>query len=328
MRRREFIAGLGSAAAVALPIRTRAQQSTKPVVGILHLVSSPDRDSPGVPALRKGLAEAGFDERNLIIEYRGSYDQSELPALAQELARRPVAAIVALGGGATALAAKGATATIPVVFAAPNDPVELGLVAALNRPGGNLTGVTGFTDEVAAKRMATLRELLPRATKVAFLTRLAVDDPANLLTKPVSRAAETLGLQLQYITAASESELEPAFKRLSDLHIDVVLADTSGPYVRWRHQIAALAARFNLPTIYAQRPFVEAGGLISYGTDYDEMYRQAGAYLGRILKGERPGDLPVLQPTKLELVINLKTARALGLTIPETLLATADEVIQ
>jgi putative ABC transport system substrate-binding protein len=326
MRRREFIAGLSAA---AWPLAVGAQQVNTPVIGILHLVTSPDQNSQGVPAFRKGLGEAGFvDGRNLAVEYRGSNNEFELAALANDLARRRVAAIAAFGGGATALAAKAATAAIPIVFAAPNNPVELGLVASLNRPGGNLTGVTGFTDELAAKRLALLRELIPHAASIAFLARIAPDDPTNLLSKPLSKAAATLGLQLHFVVVNSEFELEPSFAKLAQRHVSGVLADTSGPFFAWRSQIAALAARHNIPAIYARREFVEAGGLISYGPDYDDLYHRAGVYLGRILKGEKPADLPVQQPTKFELVISLKTANALGLTIPETLLATADEVIQ
>ncbi len=248
--------------------------------------------------------------------------------MADDLVRRRVSAIAAVGSGVTALAAKAATSAIPIVFAAPNNPVELGLVATLNRPGGNLTGVTGFIDELASKRVAMLHELAPRAVTIAVLSTLAENESANLLSKPVSDAAGRLGLQPHFITANSEPELEPAFEKLASMRAGALLVDTNAALVAWRSQIVALAARHGIPTIYARRAFVEAAGLMSYGADFDDLYHQAGLYLGRILKGEKPADLPVVQPAKFELAINLITAKALGVTIPETLLATADAVIQ
>jgi putative tryptophan/tyrosine transport system substrate-binding protein len=328
MRRREFIAGLGGAA--AWPVVTSAQQSRVPTIGVLHLVPSPDRNSPGIPALLKGLGSAGFIEgQNLAIEYRGANNQSgQLRALADDLVRHRVAAIAAVGSGVTALAAKAATTAIPIVFAAPNNPVELGLVATLNRPSGNLTGVTGFIDELASKRVAMLHELAPRAAIIAVLSTLAESDSANLLSKHVSDAAARLGLQSHFINADSEPDLDPAFEKLASLGAGALLVDTNAALIAWRSQIVALAARRGIPTVYARREFVEAGGLMSYGANFDDLYHQAGLYVGRILKGEKPADLPVVQPAKFELAINLKTAKALGLIIPESLLATADEVIQ
>jgi putative tryptophan/tyrosine transport system substrate-binding protein len=328
IRRREFIAGLGSV--VTWPVVARAQQPAVRVIGLLH-VTSADLDSASATSIRAGLAEEGFIAgQNLAIEYRWADNQFErLPALADDLVRRRVAAIGAFGGSASALAAKRATTTIPIVFAAPNNPVELGIVASLNRPGGNLTGVAGFVDEVAGRRLAMLHELAPDAVVIGVLRNPAGADPSDdLFGMAVVDAAARLKLQLHHVAANTEAELEPVFANLAQAKVRALLATTSGPLGTWRHRVAALAAEHKILTLYARRDFVEAGGLMSYGADIPDLYRRAGIYLGRILKGEKPSDLPVLLPTKFELVINLKTAAALGLTIPETLLATADEVIQ
>jgi putative tryptophan/tyrosine transport system substrate-binding protein len=328
VKRREFIAGLGSVA--AWPVAPRAQQPAVPVIGLLH-VTSADLNSSAISSIRAGLAEAGFIAgQNLAIEYRWANSQFErLPALADDLVRRRVAAIGALGGSASALAAKRATTTTPIVFAAPNNPVELGIVASLNRPGGNLTGVAGFVDEVAGRRLAMLHELVSGAAVIGVLGNPAGVDPSDdLLGKAVEEAAAKLKLQLCNVAANTEADLEPAFAKLAQAKVGALLVFTSGPLVTWRQRIAALAAEHKIPALYARRDFVEAGGLMSYGADIPDLYRRAGIYLGRILKGEKRADLPVLQPTKFEFVINLKSAKALGLDIPSTLLALADEVIE
>jgi putative tryptophan/tyrosine transport system substrate-binding protein len=232
--------------------------------------------------------------------------------------------IAALGGTPSAQAAKAATATIPIVFAAPQNPVELGLVASLSRPGGNVTGMTGFTDELMAKRLALLHEFVPRAAAIGFLTTTAADREAKIRRA----AANTLGIQLPELIADTEGEVEAAFASFARLGVGALLVGTSAAYISWREQIIALAARYRIPASYHRREYVEIGGLTSYGANIDDSYRQAGVYVGRILKGDRPRDLPVMQPSKFELVINLKTAKTLGLAIPETLLATANEVIQ
>jgi putative tryptophan/tyrosine transport system substrate-binding protein len=263
----------------------------------------------------------------LVIEYRWANNHPErLPALADDLVRHRVAVIIALGGTATAKAAQAATTTVPVVFAAPPEPVEQGLVASINRPGGNVTGVTGFTYEVAQKRLEHLHQLVPDTEVIGLLTTSFTEN--NIFKRTVSAAAAVLKLQIQFSMVDTESNLESEFGRLSRANVGAIIADTNPALVSWRSHIVALAARYRLPVSYARREFVEAGGLISYGANLAPMYRQAGVYAGRIIKGESPSDLPVIQPTKLDLLINLKTAKALGLTIPETLLATADEVIQ
>jgi putative tryptophan/tyrosine transport system substrate-binding protein len=328
MRRREFIAGLGSA--TAWPLVAGAQQQTVPVIGLLHIVKA-DVDSSLVPSFRAGLAEIGFVEgRNLAIEYRWADNRSErLPALAKDLVARRVAAIGALGGAGTALAAKNATTTIPIVFAAPNNPVELGLVSSLNRPGGNVTGVSGFADELVGKRLAILHELVPRSAVFGALFNPAGTDASdNLSPKAVSEAAATLGLQLHFVEVNDEAELEATFAKLAQLKVGALLASTSGPLSTWRYRIAALAARYRIATMYSRPDFVEAGGLACYGADFNDLYRKAGVYLGRILHGEKPADLPVLQPAKFEFVINLKAAKALEFDVPPNLLALADRVIE
>jgi putative ABC transport system substrate-binding protein len=325
MKRREFIAGLGSAA--AWPIVARAQQPVMLVVGFLSAQSAEaDYKYFTVPFLQ-GLKETGYVEgQNVAIEYRWAENQVDrLPALAADLVRRRVAVIIATGT-AEALAAKAATTTIPIVFGTGGDPVALGLVTSLNRPGANVTGITNLNAELAPKRLQLLRQLLPNAALFGVLA-----DPAFPVTQStivdLQAAARMLGLQLVVVNA-TDRDLERAFATFSQQHVGAVLVSDSAFYTRRMEPLAALATRYALPAIFLYREFALAGGLMSYGTSLVYAYHQVGVYTGRVLKGEKPADLPVVQPTKFELVINLKTANALGLTIPETLLATADEVIQ
>jgi putative ABC transport system substrate-binding protein len=326
MRRREFIAG--AAGAALWPMLGWAQQSAMPVVGYLSSQSADDEyENHAVPFLQ-GLKESGYvDGLNVAVEYRWADNQYDrLPALAADLVRRRVAVLVAAGTPA-ALAAKPTTTTIPIVFHAGSDPVALGLVASLNRPGANVTGIANLVGELSAKQMQLLHELLPNAALFGVLA-----DPAfpgiqsNIAALQV--AAHTLGLQLVVVNARTDSDLEPAFAGFSQKHVGAVLVSTGTFFSRQMEKLAALAARHALPAMFPLSEYALAGGLMSYGGSLGYTYRQAGIYTGRILKGDKPADLPVQQITKIELVINLKTAKALGLTIPETLLATADEVIQ
>jgi putative ABC transport system substrate-binding protein len=325
MRRREFIAGLGSAA--AWPVVARAQQPAMPVIGYLSANSAAGDSKFTVPFLQS-LKEAGFVAgQNVAVEYRYAENQiDQLPALAADLVRRRVAVIATSDTPAT-LAAKAATTTIPIVFATGGDPVALGLVASLNRPGANLTGYANLTVELGPKRLQLLRELMPNAAVFGVLA-----DPTFPATPSgiagVQAAARALGVQLVVVDARTDSELEPAFATFFQQHVGAVLVGNSALYNRSTEQLAALAARHALPAIYNIREFALAGGLISYGSSFGYLGQQIGTYTARILKGEKPADLPVEQATRVELVINLKTAKSLGLTIPETLLATADEVIQ
>jgi putative tryptophan/tyrosine transport system substrate-binding protein len=324
MLRREFIAGIGSAA--AWPLVARAQQAAKPVIGIVNSGSA--ATSAGyVAAFRKGLGETGYVEgQNVTVEFHsleGQYDR--LPSLMADLVRRRVAVIVATSTPA-ALAAKAATTTIPIVFNTGGDPVASGLVASLNRPGGNLTGTANLAGELAPKRLQLLRQLLPNAPLFGVLVDPAA--PNTLSGIPdIKAAARMLGLQ-HLVVNATDSDLEPAFATLSQQHVGAILVSDSAFYTPRMEQLAALAAHHALPAIFPHREYALAGGLMSYGASISYMNHQVGIYTGRILRGEKPADLPVQQATKLELVINLKTAKSLGLTIPETLLATADEVIQ
>jgi putative ABC transport system substrate-binding protein len=323
IKRREFITMLGGAA--AWPLAARAQQAM-PVIGFLD-AASPGERAWVVAAFRQGLTEGGFIEgRNVAIEFRwadGQYDR--LPELAADLVHRNVSVITTPGTSAAGLAAKSATATIPIVFGAPGDPVRLGLVKSLNRPGGNATGINFFTSEVVAKRMQLLRELVPAASRIAVL--INPSDPANESTQSdVEPAASGLGiLALQAVTIG---ELDDAFARLVREKADALFVAPGVFFSARRVQLAILAARHNVPAVYSSRAAVEAGGLMSYGADLADAFRQVGVYTARILKGAKPADLPVLQSIKFELVINLSTARALGITIPPTLLARADEVIE
>jgi putative tryptophan/tyrosine transport system substrate-binding protein len=317
---------LGGAA--AWPLAARAQQSGMPVIGYLGNLSA-DTFAPRLAAFRKGLGEAGYvEDRNVAIEYRwaeGQYDR--LPALAAELARRQPAVIAAMGGDAPALAAKGATATIPIVFASTSDPVKTGLVASLNRPGGNLTGVTFLLNVIAAKQFELLQEAVPKSGTIGFLVNPNSPETEAAVTE-VRVAAQALGHELLVANASSEREIDAAFAMLAQRRIGALLVGNDPFFYTRREQIVALAARHAIPAIYVVREYAQIGGLMSYGTDVNDAQRLAGTYVGRILQGAKPADLPVVQSAKFELVINLKTAKALGLTVPLTLQVAADEVIE
>jgi putative tryptophan/tyrosine transport system substrate-binding protein len=325
IRRRKFLATLGGAAA-AWPVVARAQQAAMPVVGFLN-GGSPDANR--VAAFRQGLNEIGYIEgRNLAIEYHwaeGQYDR--LPALAADLVRRPVNVIAATSTPA-AITAKAATTTIPIVFITSSDPVQLGLAASLNRPGGNLTGATTLAIEITPKRLEILHELLPTAKLFALLVN-PTNPYADILSRNVQAAARTLGLQLHILHASTEHDFDTVFATLVQLRAGgLVIGGIEIFFESRRGQLAALALRHSIPTIYQSREFAVAGGLMGYGGNTMDSYRVAGLYTGRILKGEKPADLPVQQVTKVDLIINLKTAKVLGLDIPPTLLARADEVIE
>jgi putative ABC transport system substrate-binding protein len=326
MKRRTFIAGLGSAA--AWPMATRAQQPAMPVIGFLSPESA-DNDSRNfiVPFLQ-GLKETGYVEhQNVAVEYRHAENQLDrLPALAADLVRLRVAVIVA-AGTAAALDAKAATTTIPIVFSAGGDPVALGVVASLNRPGGNLTGITGLQAELAPKRLQLVHDLMPYAARLGVLADPAFPDIQSTIAV-LRAAARTLGVQLLVLDIRTDSDLETAFATFSQQYVGAVVVSNGTFFSRRMGQVAALAARRALPAMFPYREFALAGGLMSYGGSIDYVYHQVGIYTGRILKGEKPADLPVVRATRIELTLNLKTAKALGLTIPESLLATADEVIQ
>jgi putative tryptophan/tyrosine transport system substrate-binding protein len=326
MRRRSFIRLLGGAA--AWPLAARAQQVAMPVVGLLHPTSF-DAVSSRLRAFHQGLKETGFVEgENVAIAYRFAENQiDQLPELAADLARRQVAVIVAVATPA-AFAAKAATTTVPIVFVSPEDPVGLGLVASLARPDANLTGINWFASELAAKRLELLRELVPGAARVALLV-----EPANVritegTVRDVEAAARAMGLQIRVLNANTSREIDTAFATLASERPDALFVGSSSVFNARRVQLAHWATHHKVPATYTGREYVEAGGLMSYGASLPDAWRQVGAYAGRILKGAKPAELPVVQSTKLELVINAQTARILGLEIPPTLLARADEVIE
>jgi putative ABC transport system substrate-binding protein len=327
LARRDFIRLLGGAAA-AWPLAARALQAA-PVVGFLHL-GTPEAFAGRVAGFRDGLREIGYTEgRNLAIEYRWAYSKSEqLSTLAADLVRRQVAVIATPGGGADAtLAAKAATSVVPIVFSTGADPVELGLVASLNRPGGNLTGFNDMNTTLGPKRLGILRELLPGATRVAALIDPVRPEATNGLAE-LERAAASVGWQIETVHAGSSREIDTAFASLADKRVEGLVIQGSPLFNSRRVQIITLASHFRLPTIYPWREVVEVGGLMFYGSSGTEEYRQVGIYTGRILKGEKPADLPVMRASKFELAINLQTARTLGVQVPPTLLAIADEVIE
>jgi putative ABC transport system substrate-binding protein len=328
MRRRDFITLLGGAA-VGWPHAARAQQPAIPVVGFLNS-SPPDPNAERVRAFRQGLKDVGYVEgENVAIEYRWADNQNDrLPALAAELVRRRVAVIVATGGTLPALAAKAATTTIPIVFGVGGDPVRLGLVASLARPGGNATGMNFFLGELTAKRLELLRELVPAAARVAVLVNPANAARAESTTKDAAMAAHAMALQIKIFDASTSGELHAAFESLARERPDALFVGSDPFFTIRRVQLATLAARHGLPATFASRDKVEVGGLMSYGTNINDAFRQNGVYTGRILNGDKPAELPVVQSTKFELVINLSTAKALGLEVPPTLLARADEVIE
>jgi putative ABC transport system substrate-binding protein len=327
MRRREFITLLGGAA-VAWPVGARAQRAVMPVIGFLH-AGSPEPNVNLVAAFRKGLGEVGFVEgQNLAIEFRwAAGEDARLQGMAADLVRRRVAVIVTPASTPAALAAKTITTTIPIVFTTGGDPVALGLVASLNRPGGNATGVTFLTVELTAKRLGLLRELVPRAARIFALANRNYAFGETTATN-LTAAAATLGLHIEVVHAGTVREIDEAFATMTRDRADALLITGDPLFFSRRAQIVTLATRHGLPTVFAVREFVQAGGLLSYGPDFPDTYRQAGVYTGRVLKGEKPADLPVEQPTKFDFVINLTTAKALGLAVPDKLLALADEVIE
>ena len=326
MKRREVITLLGGAAA-AWPLAARAQQPAFPVIGFLSGRSAFESGAV-VNAFRQGLSETGYSERNVIIEYRwaeGRYDR--LSALAVELVSRQVAVIAAVGGPISGRAAKSATATIPIVFVSGADPVQEGLVTSLNKPGGNATGVSPLLPAMEGKRLGLLREMIPNAALIAVLLNPTSPDNFNRQMN-VQEAARATGQQLLILRASSEEEIEAAFAAAAERRASGLLVAADPAMLSRRDRLVALAARYAIPAIYEVREYATAGGLMSYGTSLVNAYRQAGGYVGLILKGEKPGDLPVLQPTKFEFVINLKTAKALGVKIPDNMLSLADEVIE
>jgi putative tryptophan/tyrosine transport system substrate-binding protein len=324
MKRREFIAGLGSAA--AWPVVARAQQPGRPVIGFLS-PSTPGERAGDLPHFSKGLSEMGFvDGRNVAIEFRwGQNDARRVPELAADLVRRQVAVIVASGRNA-ALAAKALTSTIPIVFGSAFDPVELGLVASLNRPGGNVTGVVALIDEIESKKLGLLHELLPRATRFAAFSTTG---PARAgIVRDLQAAAQSIGVDVEFYQPRTSAEIDATFADLVQKRIDGLLVENLFVFRDRRTQILTLAARHAIPAIYGGRADVEAGGLMSYGSNSFFTARQEGIYAGRVLKGEKPADLPIMRATRFEFLINLQTAKTLGIEVPPTLLALADEAIE
>ena len=327
LKRREFITLLGGAA-VAWPLAGRAQQRTFPVIGLLSSRSLAV-DTPLIAVIRQGLNETGIIEgQNVTIDYRwaeGQYDR--LAGLAVDLVRQHVAVIVAIGGDPSALAAKAATATIPIVFVGATDPVRSGVVTSLHRPGGNITGVSGFMTEMEPKRLELLRELRPHATTTAVL--VTPNEPSiEIRVSDIQTAARSVGQEITILNASTIRDIDAAFARLAQMRADALLVAGDPFFFNRAAQLVVLAARHAIPSLYSRREFAAAGGLMSYGSTFNDIYRLVGVYAARILKGEKPGDLPIQLATKLELVINLKTAQALGLAVPPMLLARADEVIE
>ena len=314
MRRREFVAALGTAA--AWPLAARGQQTAMPVIGFLGSASA-EPWTRLVAAFRAGLKERGYiDGQNVTLEFRWAEGRYEhLPAMAADLVRKKVAVLVSTGGVATIRAAMAATTTIPTVFTVGGDPVRLGLVASLSRPGGNVTGIYMFTSTLDTKRLGVLRDMIPAATVIAALINPS-NPPAEIQSQNILEAARSLGLQVRFLYASTEHEINAEFSRLAQLHAGAMQVAADPFFFSRRDYIAALAARHRIPAIYEQREFAVAGGLMSYGTNFFDSYRQAGVYTGRILKGEKPTDLPVMQSTEFELVINLNTAKSLGIDVP------------
>lgn len=327
MKRRDFITLLGGVA-VAWPLAARAQQSAMPVIGWVNVASHQDYAQP-LAAFLRGLGEAGYvDGRNVSIEYRwGEHHDDRLPALVADLIRRRVA-VIAATSTAAAVAAKAATTTIPIVFETGADPVKLGLVASLNRPGGNVTGATQLSDELMPKLLELLHELLPAVRVMALLVNPADPMLAEDETRQVLPAAASLGLQFHVLNASSESDFDGVFKKLAELQAGALVIGGEPLFTSHSEQLATLALRNGVPAVYKGREFAAAGGLMSYGSDIAESYRLAGVYVGRILKGDKPGELPVQQATKIDLYINLKTAKALGITVSLPLSGRADEVFE
>jgi putative ABC transport system substrate-binding protein len=327
MRRRDFITLLGGAA-IGWPLAAGAQQSAMPVIGFLHN-TSPDTNADRLRAFRQGLKDTGYVEgQNLAIEYRWAEGRNDrLPALAADLVRRQVA-VIAATTTPSAMAAKAATTTTPIIFYVAGDPVELGLVASLNRPGGNLSGMTTITLELGAKRLELLRELVPAATRVAVLVNPANAANAETIVRDVEVAARAMGLQIQIFNASTSSEINAAFAILVRERPDALFVGVDSFFTSRRVQLVNLASRHVVPTTFSAREFAEAGGLMSYGPSIADVWHHVGAYTGRILKGAKPADLPVVQATKFELVINLQTARLFGIEVPPMLIARADEVIE
>jgi putative ABC transport system substrate-binding protein len=327
IRRREFIGLLGGAA-IAWPLAARAQQSALPVIGFLSSLSS-SYIASRMPSFRQGLKETGYIEgQNVAIEYRsaeGQYDR--LPALVADLVERKVAVIVAAGGTDPAKAAKAATATIPIVFISAADPVNAGIVTSLNRPEGNVTGVSMLGSLLEAKRLGLLNDIVPAAASIGVLVNPGYP-AADLDLREVQEAASAINRQIKVVRASTVVEIDTAFATLAQQTAGALLVSQDGFFVSRREQLVALAARYKLPAIYGNRQFAEAGGLVTYAPDFEDGYRQTAVYVGKILKGTKPSDLPVMQSTKFELVINLKTAKALSLTIPSAIFSIADDVIE